>query len=125
MRLSSRNSLSITMELGCHRSSFSLACSSCLKRRQNDVGSSTSEKELSFRVAVVLIVPVGLEILFAIGSAIADHLVREFRLKLAIHRRYTERRFLCIPYCYLQGITVRPVPCNYNVIQHVSALSRP
>jgi len=44
--------------------------------------------------------------------------------KLAIHRRYTERRFLCIPYCYLQGITVRPVPCNYNVIQSVSALSR-
>jgi len=44
--------------------------------------------------------------------------------KLAIHRRYTERRFFCIPYCYLQGISVRPVPCNYNVIQHISVLSR-
>jgi hypothetical protein len=38
---------------------------------------------------------------------------RIYGSKLAIHRRYTERRFLCIPYCYLQGITVRPVPCNY------------
>src|ERR1022692_5127318 len=55
---------------------------------------------------------------------IADHLVREFWPKFAIHRRYTERRFLCIPYGYLQGIMVRPVPCNYNVIQHISALSR-
>ena len=43
--------------------------------------------------------------------------------KPAIHRRYTERRFFCIPYRYLQGITMRPVPCNYNVIQHISALS--
>jgi hypothetical protein len=25
--------------------------------------------------------------------------------------RYTERRFFCIPYRYLQGITMRPVPC--------------
>jgi hypothetical protein len=38
--------------------------------------------------------------------------------------RYTDRRFFCIPYRYLQGITVRPVPCNYNVIQQISALSR-
>jgi hypothetical protein len=29
--------------------------------------------------------------------------------KPAIHRRYTERRFFCIPYRYLQGITMRPV----------------
>jgi hypothetical protein len=47
-----------------------------------------------------------------------------FGSKLAIHTRYTERRFLCIPCCYLQGITVRAVPCNYNVIQSVVALSR-
>ena len=31
--------------------------------------------------------------------------------KPAIHRRYTERRFFCIPYRYLQGISMRPVPC--------------
>jgi len=49
-----------------------------------------------------------------------DH---SFPTKLAIHRRYTEGLFLCILYCYLQGITVRPVPCNYNVIQHIT-LSR-
>ena len=54
-----------------------------------------------------------------------DHLFPSFGSKLAIQRRYTERRFLCTPYGYLQGITVRPVPCNYNVIQSVSALSRP
>ena len=47
-----------------------------------------------------------------------------FGTKLAIHRRYTERRFFCIPYCHLQGTTMRPVPCNYNVFQCVSALSR-
>jgi hypothetical protein len=42
---------------------------------------------------------------------------QSFGSKLAIHSRYRERRFFCIPYCYLQGSTVRPVPCNYNVIQ--------
>ena len=42
---------------------------------------------------------------------------QSFGPKLAIHRRYTERPFLCVPYCYLQGITVRPVPCNYYVIR--------
>jgi hypothetical protein len=51
-------------------------------------------------------------------------LFREFGSKLAIHRRYTERRFLCIPYCSLQGITVRPAPCNYYVIRQKIALSR-
>jgi hypothetical protein len=29
--------------------------------------------------------------------------------KPAIHRRYTERRFFCIPYRYLQGITPMPL----------------
>jgi len=42
----------------------------------------------------------------------------------AIHRRYTENPLLCVPYGSLQGVTVRPVPCNYYVIQQVSALSR-
>jgi len=31
---------------------------------------------------------------------------------------------LVVPTAIYQGITVRPVPCNYNVIQSVSALSR-
>ena len=52
-----------------------------------------------------------------------------FSRVLAQNSRYKDdtessRRFFCIPYCYLQGITVRPVPCNYNVMQHISALSR-
>src|SRR6266496_1891924 len=44
--------------------------------------------------------------------------------KLAIHRRYTEQPLLGVPYGSLQGVTVRPVPCNYYVIQPVVALSR-
>lgn len=44
--------------------------------------------------------------------------------KLAIHRRYTEHPILDVPYGSLQGITVRPVPCNYYVIHSVVALSR-
>ena len=35
----------------------------------------------------------------------------------AIHRRYTEHLLLCVPYGSLQGVTVRPVPCNCYVIQ--------
>ena len=42
----------------------------------------------------------------------------------AIHRRYTEHPLLCVPYDSLQGVTVRPVPCNYYVIQQDVALSR-
>jgi hypothetical protein len=74
---------------------------------------------------VLLILPVRLEIVFELRSQ--DRQISSFQSfgsKLAIHRRYTERRLLSIPSCYLQGITVRPVPCNYNVIQSVSALSR-
>src|SRR5580704_3285661 len=36
-------------------------------------------------------------------------------------RRFHAERWGCM---VDQGITVRPVPCNYNVIQPVSALSR-
>jgi len=42
----------------------------------------------------------------------------------AIHRRYTETSFLCVPNGVLQGIRERPVPCNYYVIQPNIALSR-
>src|SRR6266568_206848 len=44
--------------------------------------------------------------------------------KLAIHGRYTDHPLLGVPYGSLQGVTVRPVPCNYSVIQRVLALSR-
>jgi hypothetical protein len=53
-----------------------------------------------------------------------DHLFPKF----CVRTRNTQTiHSLSVPsysYCYLQGITVRPVPCNYNVIQHMSALSR-
>jgi len=62
--------------------------------------------------------------LFALFPTSPDPFPGVLVQKLAIHRRYTERRFLGIPYCHLQGISVRPVPCNYNVIQHISVLSR-
>ena len=51
-------------------------------------------------------------------------LFQSFGSNLAIHRRYKERRFLCILYRYLHEITVRPVPCNYYVIRQDNALSR-
>jgi hypothetical protein len=74
---------------------------------------------------VLLISPVRLEVVFVLRSQDRQiTLFQSFASKLAIHRRYTVCRFLRTPYCYLQGITVRPVPCNYNVIQHMSALSR-
>jgi hypothetical protein len=69
--------------------------------------------------------PERLEIVFVLGSQ--DRQItffQSFASDLAIHRRYTVCRFLRTPYCYLQGITVRPVPCNYNVIQQISALSQ-
>jgi hypothetical protein len=69
--------------------------------------------------------PERLEIVFVLRSQ--DRQItffQSFASELAIHRRYTVCRFLRTPYRDLQGITVRPVPCNYNVIQHMSALSR-
>jgi|SRR6266853_2267418 len=71
---------------------------------------------------VLLILPVRLEIVLVLRSQDPQTpFSQSFASKLAIHRRYTERRFLCIPYCYLQGITVRSVRCNYNVIQQSDA----
>src|ERR1700723_3328751 len=44
--------------------------------------------------------------------------------RMRYNRRYTECPILCVPYGSLQGVTVRPVPCNYYVIQQDVALSR-
>ena len=74
---------------------------------------------------VLLILPVRLEIVFVLRSQ--DRQItffQSFASELAIHRRYTVCRFLRTPYRDLKGITVRPVPCNYNVIQQIIALSR-
>src|SRR5258708_10653020 len=66
----------------------------------------------------LLVLQVRLETVFVLRTATSptSPVFRSFCSKLAIHRRYTERRCLCVPYCYLQGITVRPVPCDYYVI---------
>jgi len=65
---------------------------------------------------VFLILPVRLKIVFVLRAQ--DGQITFFRSlgsEPAIYRRYTDRRFLRISYCYLQGITVRPVSCNYCV----------
>jgi hypothetical protein len=42
----------------------------------------------------------------------------------AIQERYKFLRFLCVSIASLQGIAERPLPCNYNVLECVCALSR-
>jgi hypothetical protein len=44
--------------------------------------------------------------------------------KLAVQERYNKKMRLSVSSCSLQGIAERPLPCNYNVIQFVCALSR-
>ena len=44
--------------------------------------------------------------------------------KLAVQERYNQKMHLSVSSCSLQGIAERPLPCNYNVIQPVIALSR-
>jgi hypothetical protein len=41
--------------------------------------------------------------------------------KLAVQGRYNQNLFLGVPPRFLQGIAERPLPCNYNAIQFVSA----
>jgi hypothetical protein len=47
-----------------------------------------------------------------------------FNQKLAVQERYNQKVFLAVILRSLQGIAERPLPCNYNVIQPDSALSR-
>jgi len=49
---------------------------------------------------------------------------RTFGSKLAVQGRYNQKPFHRVLSRSLQGIAERPLPCNYNVIQPVSALSR-
>ena len=44
--------------------------------------------------------------------------------KLAVQGRYNLNLFLGVLPRSLQGVAERPLPCNYNVIQPISALSR-
>jgi hypothetical protein len=45
-------------------------------------------------------------------------------VKLVVQGRYKLDLFLRLLSRSLQGVAVRPLPCNYNVIQPISALSR-
>ena len=49
---------------------------------------------------------------------------RPFGSRLAVQGRYNQSLFHRVLSRSLQGIAERPLPCNYNVIQPVSALSR-
>src|SRR6516162_6866144 len=42
----------------------------------------------------------------------------------AVQERYKFLGFLCVSISSLQGIAERPLPCNYNVLEFVCALSR-
>jgi hypothetical protein len=69
--------------------------------------------------------PVGLEIVVALRCQ--DRQItffQSFASRLAVQERYNENSFLTVLCCSLQGVALRPLPCNYNVIQNVSALSR-
>ena len=44
--------------------------------------------------------------------------------KLAVQGRYNQSLHLRVSSRSLQGVAERPLPCNYNVIQPISALSR-
>jgi hypothetical protein len=47
-----------------------------------------------------------------------------FQTLYAVQGRYNQSMCLWVSSCSLQGIAERPLPCSYNVIQSVSALSR-
>jgi hypothetical protein len=83
-----------------------------------------SGQEFDDAEPVLLMLPVGLEIIFLRRS---QDRRSPCSAVLIQNSRYTDDTenlsSFVFPYCHLQGITVRPVPCNYNVIQSVSALS--
>jgi hypothetical protein len=61
------------------------------------------------------------------GGLLQDQPTPVLRLvvpKLAVQERYNLGVFSSVLAGSLQGIAERPLPCNYNVIQFVCALSR-
>ena len=74
---------------------------------------------------ILLMLPVRLEIVFVLRCQ--DRQItffQSFGSRLAVQERYNESSFFSVLSCSLQGVALRPLPCNYNVIQSVSALSR-
>ncbi len=73
---------------------------------------------------VLLILPVWLESVSVLRCQ--DRQItffQSFGSRLAVQERYNESSFFRVLSCSLQGVALRPLPCNYNVIQFVSALS--
>ena len=88
-----------------------------------------SRQEFDRAEPVRLILPVSLQNVLAIRSQVRQ--ISQFSgfpcQKLAVQGRYNMGVFSLFSSVLtgsLQGIAERPLPCNYNVIQPVSALSR-
>jgi hypothetical protein len=73
---------------------------------------------------VLLILPIRLEIVFVLCSQDRQILFPEFWLKTRDTQTIHRASVPWYPSCYLQGITVGLVPCNYYVIRQNIALSR-
>jgi len=85
-----------------------------------------AKEEFDRAEPVRLILPVWLQNVLAISSQ--DRQISQFSgflcSKLAVQGRYNMGAFSSVLTGSLQGIAERPLPCNYNVIQFVCALSR-
>jgi hypothetical protein len=84
-----------------------------------------SGQEFDAAKPILLILPVGLEIMLAVCSQERQTSNAGFPTsKLAVQERYNQSLFHRVLNRSLQGIAERPLPCNYNVILFVCALSR-
>ena len=70
---------------------------------------------------VLLLLPVWLQIIFAVSShdRQISQISGSLRQKLAVQGRYKVNLFLCVLTGSLQGVAERPLPCSYNVIRLV------
>ena len=91
----------------------------------NSRPSRSSQQEFD-RAEPVLLLAVWLQIIFAVRAhdSRSPRFSGSLRQKLAIQGRYKVNLFLCVLTGSLQGIAERPLPCSYNVIPSVIALSR-
>jgi hypothetical protein len=61
---------------------------------------------------------------FVLTIARSPRFSGSLRQKLAVQGRYKVNLFLCVLTGSVQGVAERPLPCSYNVIRLVCALSR-
>ena len=105
-----------------------MALSSCIQRCLRQTGDLSDHRwaRIRPRRAGLLLLPVWLQIIFAVSSH--DRQISQIsgsvRQKLAVQGRYKVNLFLCVLTGSLQGVAERPLPCSYNVILLVCALSR-